>query len=140
VALAACAAAWTRDMPEDASIAIRRLLDGQVTDWNRKDLDAFLDGYWRSPQVVFQSGADRSDGWEAMRDRYRKRYQGEGKEMGRLEFTGVEIRPLGPADAFARGRWQLTMSDDSRHGGLFTLILRKLPEGWKIVHDHTSGS
>jgi ketosteroid isomerase-like protein len=127
-------------MPEDASIVIRRLLDGQVTDWNRKDLDAFLDGYWRSPQVVFQSGADRSDGWEAMRDRYRKRYQGEGKEMGRLEFTGVEIRPLGPADAFARGRWQLTMSDDSRHGGLFTLILRKLPEGWKIVHDHTSGS
>ena len=38
--------------------AIRRLLDAQVEAWNRKDLDGFLDGYWRSPEVVFQSGGD----------------------------------------------------------------------------------
>jgi ketosteroid isomerase-like protein len=30
------------------------------------------------------------------------------------------------------------MPDGSRPNGLFTLILRRLPAGWKIVHDHTS--
>src|SRR5207248_3060450 len=113
----------------------RALLDRQVEDWNRRDVDAFLAGYWRSPQLVFQSGADRSDGWEATRDRYRKRYQGEGREMGRLVFSGVEVQPLCESAAFARGRWQLTLSDGKRPGGLFTLILRKFPEGWRIVHD-----
>jgi beta-aspartyl-peptidase (threonine type) len=123
---------------EDEVTAIRRLLDRQVEDWNRKNLDAFLDGYWHAPGVVFQSGAERFDGFEAVRSRYRKSYQAEGREMGRLAFTDLEVIVLGPDAALARGRFQLTMSDGKRPTGLFTLILRKRPEGWRIVHDHTS--
>jgi ketosteroid isomerase-like protein len=117
---------------------VRSLLDRQVADWNRKDLDAFLAGYWDSPDVVFQSGADRSRGFAAMRDRYRKSYQAEGKEMGTLAFTDLEFEPLAPDVILARGRWSLVKADGSRPHGLFTLIVRRLPEGWKIVHDHTS--
>jgi beta-aspartyl-peptidase (threonine type) len=73
-----------------------------------------------------------------MRERYRKRYKAEGKAMGRLSFAGVEIEMLSADAAFVRGGWKLTMPDGSRPGGLFTLIFRKFPEGWKIVHDHTS--
>lgn len=124
--------------PTDDSRAILDLLRKQAADWNRADLDAFLETYWKSPRLVFQSGGTRSEGWEAVRDRYRKRYQGEGKAMGKLEFQGIEAELLGPDAAFARGRWELTMPDGSRPGGLFTLVLRKLPEGWRIVHDHTS--
>ena len=58
--------------------------------------------------------------------------------MGRLAFTGLEVVMLGPDAALARGRFQLSMSDGKRPTGLFTLILRKRPEGWRIVHDHTS--
>jgi uncharacterized protein (TIGR02246 family) len=123
---------------EPEAAAVRGLLAMQVEAWNRKDLDAFLVGYWNSPDVVFQSGADRSDGFEALRARYRKRYQDEGRAMGQLAFTGVEVVVLGSDAALARGRWQLAMPDGQRPGGLFTLILRKRPEGWRIVHDHTS--
>ena len=123
---------------EDAIAAVRSVLDRQVADWNKGDLDGFLAGYWNSPKVVFQSGGQRFDGWEAMRDRYRRRYQAEGRAMGRLVFSGLDVEPLGPEAALARGRWQLTMPDGSTPGGLFTVIFRKLPEGWKIVHDHTS--
>ncbi len=121
-----------------AITAVRAVLDRQVADWNRGDLDAFLAGYWNSPKVVFQSGGQRIDGWEAMRDRYRRRYRAEGRAMGQLVFSGLDIEPLGPEAALARGRWQLTMPDGSTPGGLFTVIFRKFPEGWKIVHDHTS--
>jgi beta-aspartyl-peptidase (threonine type) len=129
---------WARTEQEDAIAAVRSVLDRQVADWNKGDLDGFLAGYWKSPAVVFQSGGQRFDGWEAMRDRYRRRYQAEGRAMGRLVFSGLDVEPLGPEAALARGRWQLTMPDGSTPGGLFTVIFRKLPEGWKIVHDHTS--
>jgi ketosteroid isomerase-like protein len=118
--------------------AVRDVLNRQVTDWNKGDLDGFLAGYWNSPKTVFQSGGQRSDGWEAMRDRYRRRYQAEGKAMGHLVFSNVEVEPLGPDAMLARGGWRLTMPDGAKPGGLFTLIVRKFPEGWKIVHDHTS--
>src|SRR5262249_39785940 len=95
-------------------------------------------GYWKSPNVVFLSGGQRFDGFEAMRDRYRRRYQAEGKAMGRLEFSALDIEPLGPEAVLARGRFWLVMPDGSKPGGLFTVIFRKFPDGWKIIHDHTS--
>ena len=82
--------------------AVREVLDRQVVDWNKGDLDAFLGGYWNSPKVVFQSGGQRYDGWEAMRDRYRRRYQAEGKAMGRLAFSSLEIESLGPEAMLVR--------------------------------------
>src|SRR5437870_13847052 len=66
----------------DSVRAVRAVLDHQVADWNRGDLDRFLGGYWNSPKVVFQSGGERLDGWDAMRARYRRRYQAEGRAMG----------------------------------------------------------
>jgi ketosteroid isomerase-like protein len=129
-----------RGQVEDAESvhAVRAVLDRQVADWNKGDLEAFLTGYWNSPKVVFQSGGQRHVGWSAMRDRYRRRYQALGKAMGQLEFSALEIEPLCEGVILARGGWRLTMPDGTKPGGLFTLIVRRFPEGWKIVHDHTS--
>ncbi|HSE97484.1 MAG TPA: nuclear transport factor 2 family protein [Blastocatellia bacterium] len=118
---------------------IRAVLDRQVEAWNRRDLEGFMGGYWRSPELTFYSGGTRTTGWDATIERYRKSYQSEGREMGRLSFTEIEIEMLGPRSAFVRGRWNLKMSSGDT-GGLFTLIFRKLSSGWKIVHDHTGSS
>ncbi len=124
---------------DDPAVAeVRRLIEGQQADWNRGDLDGFLKGYWDDPALVFQSGGDRTRGLSGVRDRYRKRYQDEGRAMGQLTFSDLEIEPLGPNSALARGRWGLVMPDGSKPGGLFTLVLRRLDGAWKIVHDHTS--
>ncbi len=138
--MGALAAARPGAPADEPAAAIRAVLDQQVADWNRGDLDGFAAGYWRSPELVFQSGGDRSLGWDAMRERYRKRYQAEGKAMGRLRFSDVEVRLLGPDAGYAYGRWELTMPDGSHPAGLYTVLLRRLPEGWKVVHDHTSSA
>ena len=130
---------WSSLWTEDGTKAVQELLNRQVADWNQHDLDSFLNSYWHSPELVFQTGADRVEGWDALRERYHRNYQSEGKEMGKLAFDGVEIIPLSNSSALARGRWQLTMDDGSKPGGVFTLIVRREPEGWRIVHDHTSG-
>lgn len=125
---------------EKPSAAIKTLLDTQVACWNKRDLDGFLVAYRHDPAVVFLSGGTRSEGFDALKTRYHNRYKAEGREMGHLDFEGVEIQTLGADSAFARGRWKLTMGDGKTSGGLFTLILRKLPEDWRIIHDHTSSS
>jgi beta-aspartyl-peptidase (threonine type) len=57
--------------------------------------------------------------------------------MGRLSFREIEVEALGPGSALARGRYELVLGKD-RSTGLFTLVCKRLPEGWRIVHDHTS--
>jgi ketosteroid isomerase-like protein len=118
--------------------AIEHVLRAQQAAWNRHDLEGFMGGYWNSPQLTFFSGAQERDGWQATIDRYLANYASPGHEMGKLEFSGLRIEVLGQEAAFVRGAWQLTMSDGRKPHGLFTLVFRKFPEGWKIVHDHTS--
>ena len=124
----------------DPGAEVRALLDAQVSAWNRGDLEAFMAGYWRSPELVFCSGATVTKGWDATLERYRKRYQAEGREMGRLAFDSIEVMALGEDAAFARGAYRLRLRDGSEPNGLFTLVLRRFPDGFRIVHDHTSAA
>jgi len=123
-----------------ARSAIGRVLQTQQDAWNRQDLESFMAGYWNSPDLTFFSGATISSGWQGALERYRKTYQGAGKEMGKLEFSELRIESLGKDSAFVRGAWHLTMSDGKTPHGLFTLIFRRFPDGWKIIHDHTSAA
>jgi beta-aspartyl-peptidase (threonine type) len=116
---------------------IRAVLDAQVAAWNRGELTGFMAGYWASPDLTFFSGGTETRGHEATLERYRKRYKGGGRKMGRLGFSELEIEPLGESSAFVRGRFHLSLLAGDQDG-LFTLIFRKLPEGWRIVHDHSS--
>lgn len=118
---------------------VRAVLEEQVAAWNAGDLDRFLETYWDDDGLTFFSGGDVNQGLKAVRERYNRRYRAEGKEMGRLSFTELEVFILGEKEAVARARWRLEMKTDNP-GGLFTLWLRKMPGGWKIVHDHTSAA
>jgi uncharacterized protein (TIGR02246 family) len=127
-----------QDAGDAARAAIRKVIEEQQMAWNRKDLEGFMAGYWNSPDLTFFSGAHESKGWRAALDRYKKNYQGAGHEMGKLEFANLRIELLGPESAFVRGEFHLTMSDGKTPHGLFTLVFRKFPEGWKIIHDHSA--
>ena len=123
-----------------AKAAVERVLRAQQAAWNRHDLDGFMAGYWNSPELTFFSGALEHQGWQATLERYRGKYASPGHEMGKLEYSGLRIEMLGAEAAFVRGAWQLTLPDGKMPHGLFTLVLRKFPEGWRIVHDHTSAA
>lgn len=122
-----------------AETDIRAVLEAQKEAWNKGNLEEFMKGYWRSPKLTFYSAGNKRAGYDAVLERYRKTYQSEGKEMGKLAFSNVEVDLLGKKAAVVRGRYDLTLSDGKKLGGIYTLILRQFKkEGWQIIHDHTS--
>jgi ketosteroid isomerase-like protein len=123
------------DDPPEA--AVRALLVAQQDAWNKGDLEGFMAGYWNAPGLTFYSGRDKQQGWQATMARYKARYQSPGKEMGRLTFSELEVDVLAPDCVLARGRWKVELKDQTLDG-LFSVVVRKKPEGWRIVHDHTS--
>jgi beta-aspartyl-peptidase (threonine type) len=125
------------DDADTAKKAIQKVLDDQDAAWNKGDLEGFMAGYWKSDELTFFSGKDVIKGWNATLERYKKRYQSEGKEMGKVAFSEINIDVLGPESAVVRGRFKLVTSKETAQG-LFTLIFKKTADGWKIVHDHTS--
>jgi len=123
---------------QNATAQIFSVLRAQQDAWNRGDIDGFMNGYARSASTVFVSEDTIRRGWETVRERYRKKYSDRAK-MGTLAFSDLEIMLLSPDAGVVLGRWSLKRANDQPHGR-FTLIFKRLPEGWRIVHDHTSSA
>lgn len=124
---------------EAADAAVRRieaLLAEQAEAWNRGDLEGFMEGYLRSPELSYTAGGAVHRGWDELFERYRRAY-GEGEAMGLLTFDDLEVHPLSADAAWALGRWRLELAADTL-GGAYTLVLRRVAGEWKVVHDHTS--
>lgn len=116
--------------------AITKVLNAQEAAWNRGDVDAFLEGYWHSPELTFSGASGISRGWDGVLKHYHKSYP-DRAAMGKLDFSKLEFRFLGPNAALVLGRWHLTREKGDA-GGVFSLVWERFPEGWRIIHDHTS--
>jgi uncharacterized protein (TIGR02246 family) len=128
----------TPEQSPNSVAEIQSVLVTQQDAWNRGDIDAFMNGYARSTSTVFVSEDEVRRGWETVRERYRQKYSDRTK-MGTLSFADIEVTMLSPDAAIVLGRWRLKRENDEPHGR-FTLIFKRLPEGWRIVHDHTSAA
>ena len=132
----ACAPSPSR--VEDPAAEVRAVWNAQVEAWNRGDLDAFMAGYWNSPDLVFFSNKTETRGWQQTLERYRATYKAEGRQMGTLDFPQLEFKVLGPEAVLARGQWRLKTPDGKESTGMTSVTFQKRPEGWRIVHDHSS--
>ncbi len=142
-----CAGAGIAACAQNASgdeAAIRSVLANQALAWNHADIPAFMGGYEDSPDTTFIGDTVRK-GYEPILDRYRKAYTSPA-QMGTLTFSDVEVRLLpcsaGQVEfAIVTGRFHLertTKGEAKKDDGIFSLVWRKGPTGWKIILDHTN--
>jgi beta-aspartyl-peptidase (threonine type) len=127
--------AWIPGQAEKTKVELLDILALQKAAWNERNIEGFMAYYWNSDRFTFQSGANRLHGWNALLERYKKSYSGES--WGKLDFTDLEVNVLADDCAYVLGRWKLELKDAVREG-LFTIIFNRLPEGWRIIHDHSS--
>ena len=120
------------------SLAIVKILYEQQEDWNRGDIDAFMQGYLKSDQLVFSGSSGPIYGWEATRNRYKKTYS-DRQKMGKLEFDILNIIGLSSKVIQLQGKFYLSrIIGDTQ--GYFTLNWIKVNNQWFIISDHTSAS
>jgi beta-aspartyl-peptidase (threonine type) len=120
---------------EHTRAELLQVLDLQKAAWNKQDIEEFMAYYWNSDQFTFQSGASRLYGWKTLLERYKKSYSGEN--WGKLDFTDLEVNALSADSAYVLGRWKLDLQGTTKEG-VFTIIFKRFPEGWRIIHDHSS--
>jgi len=130
------AAAQSDEQKAQIEIEVLAVMARQSTAWNRGDVAGFMTGYWNSPDLVFASGDQITRGWQPTLDRYKKSYDTKAK-MGELTFADIEVNVLTKDLAVVLGSWSLKRAADNPKGK-FTLIFRRLKEGWRVIHDHTS--
>jgi ketosteroid isomerase-like protein len=147
-ALLVCGAAWAglaaRAQSGDDEATIRAAITAQVEAWNRADIPTFMQAYEHSAETTF-IGANIGKGYERILERYQKNYTTR-EQMGTLTFGDLEVRMLpgscGKAEfAVVTGRFHLERTqkgEAKKDDGIFSLVWRKGPQGWKILLDHTS--
>jgi beta-aspartyl-peptidase (threonine type) len=124
------------DEQETGRMAIAKILETQQNNWNQGNVDAFLEGYWRSADLTFSGSGGIARGWDGVLARYKKSYP-DRASMGQLDFSGLEFRFLDSDAALVLGHWHLARANGDV-GGVFSLVWQRFPEGWRIIHDHTS--
>ena len=136
--LAACAGSGRADGSAADAAAIRAVLNAQVEAWNAGSVRDFMEGYAQTDSLRFASGGTVRTGWQPTLDGYLRGYP-DAASMGTLRFDSLDVQVLGPEWAVVFGRWRLDRAEDTPNG-LFTLLFHQRPEGWRIVHDHTSAA
>jgi len=121
---------------ESDRVAITKILEAQQNNWNQGNVEAFVEGYWRSPDLTFSGSGGIARGWDGVLARYKKNYP-DRAAMGQLDFSGLEFHFLSNDAALVLGHWHLARARGDI-GGVFSLVWQRFPEGWRIIHDHTS--
>lgn len=132
----ACAPSGEID-PVAFHAAVDSLLTESERSWNGGDLDGFLYWYKRGEETSFMGASGPIYGWETIRGRYAPRFA-PGAARDSLRFEDLETRPLAPRLGLATARYVLFQADSITSQGIFTLVLEMTPEGWRIIHDHTT--
>ena len=123
---------------------IRAAIKAQTDAWNRADIPAFMQAYENSPDTTF-IGLTLRKGYEPILKRYQQSYTNR-EQMGTLTFSDIDVRLLpsgcGKSEiALVTGKFHLARTAHgtaTKDDGIFSLVWRKGPRGWKIVLDHTS--
>jgi ketosteroid isomerase-like protein len=116
--------------------AIRKILDAQTEQWNKGDLEKFMEGYWHSDSLMFIGKSGITYGYQNALKNYQSGYS-DTVQMGKLRFELVSLEPVAKDHYFVVGKWFLKRSIGDLSGA-YTLLFRKINGEWFIIVDHSS--
>ena len=133
--LPATASPQTADWSQDEA-RIRAASQASAEAWNRGDLKGHLAIY--ADDTTFMTKSGPRPGVQPIEESFAKKYFVDGKPKQALRFEQITIRRLGPDAALETGRFVLTGGGEDDQAGWFTLVWMRTPQGWRVVHDHSS--
>lgn len=117
--------------PDDPKAVLPALLDKQAAQWTAGDLEGFCSHY--ADDAVFVSPSGRTDGREAVYQRYLKKYV-DKRGMGALTLEVLHLVASGTVASIAM-KWRLVFEGKAPAEGYSVIGLERRAGLWKIVHD-----
>ncbi|MEN8144729.1 MAG: nuclear transport factor 2 family protein [Gemmatimonadota bacterium] len=140
-ATAGCRLASTPETSTDGMSELQAEIQAMMQDgaraFNEGRLDAFMSDYYESPSTTYIGGRGLVRGYDEIRERYLPWFE-PGAERDSLSFENLEARRLGAMYSLVTGRWLIHAGDEVAATGPFSLVLRRVEGGWRIIHDHSS--
>lgn len=117
-------------------LAIRNVLQRQVSDWNKGNIEGYMKGYWENDSLLFVGKSGPKYGYTNTFQAFKKSYPAPAA-MGKLGFEIIKMKQLAADCYFVMGKWTLQQSVGDL-GGYFTLLFKKINNQWVIITDHSS--
>lgn len=105
--------------------------------WNRGDLDGFMADFAPDTLPTFIAGGHLRRGFDFIRRNYAPWFA-PGAARDSLRFEEFDVRPISDGFVLVTARFILYRNGTTSASGPFTLLMEHRPEGWKILHDHSS--
>ena len=115
--------------------AIKAMFDTTAAGWNRGELPVYLSAYVDTATAMGSTGLVR--GVKGIEGQMRAGFWRTGRPQQMLSYDHLEIRPIGPDQAIATGRYILTGGGRPDRTGWFSTIWVRTSKGWRMVHDHS---
>lgn len=122
--------------PKAEEEVIRAVLNAEQIAWNNGDIDAFMEGFWKSDSLQFVSARGVNHGWEETRQGYKLRYA-DRAAMGTLSYEILQVTPLASDVFVVMGKYHVTR-DIGNLDGAFTVIFKKIKGKWVAIYDHSA--
>ena len=121
---------------EPAVREIRALLDSSAAAWNRGDVQGHL--AVNADSIWFMTRGGPVVGNDSVVVMMTQSYFRNDRPLQTLRFDHVTVRPLGERFALAVGQFILSGGDRAEQSGWFSTVWERRPEGWRVIHDHSS--
>lgn len=115
---------------------ITEIVKNQQQEWNKGNIDGYMEAYWKSDSVMFITVKGITWGWNNVREKYLKAYPDQ-VTRGELFFEELECHDLKGGLVLMTGRWRVSRPVNNA-SGFFSLIWKKIDGKWRIIYDHTS--
>lgn len=139
IAATACSFEVVDDEGTGLKASVTAMLERSADAWNDGDLDAFMADYASAASTSYMTSDGPVYGTEQIRARYASRFA-TNAQRDSLRFEDLSVRQLQPLIGLATGRYILHRDGQVTLTGWFTVVLRRMGDGWRIVHDHSSAS
>ncbi|HEX8071876.1 MAG TPA: SgcJ/EcaC family oxidoreductase [Pyrinomonadaceae bacterium] len=119
---------------------VRATFDALLRAVEKRDVDAVMNFYWNSPQLlIYNNNGTVTRGWAQVRANTESLYA-DLRDV-KIEARDVRVQALGADAAVITCLWtqtQIYKGTPETSAGRMTLLLRHAAGAWKIAHRHTS--
>ncbi len=119
---------------------VRATFDALLRAIERTDVEAVMNFYWNSPQLlIYNNNGTVTRGWAQVHANLASSYP-DLKDV-KLAARDVKVQPLGTDAAVVTCAWTQTQEfrgAPESNSGRMTLLFRRVGGAWKIAHRHTS--